>query len=145
MSTERSTVSTSVTGPALPSLLGRVHLALSELRGRPPEIDDRHLDAFTLAVAEVVGNQIRHRHRANVTVELHLKTTPDALVAVSTDDDVEVVLPDTPTDPRAALAAVPVEDTSGRGLALARSVAEVTLTRDGDHNVWRITRARTSS
>ncbi|MTV27168.1 ATP-binding protein [Nitriliruptoraceae bacterium ZYF776] len=131
-----------VQGPVGPELLDQLHATLERLWLRAPHVraDDR--DAFRLAVGEVVGNLLRHGSGAGaVHAEVRLSADHRTLVAVCVDDGDPVELPTLPDDPLAALAALPADATSGRGLALARTAAEVTVTRQAERTTWTVRRA----
>ena len=121
--------------------LDAVQDALAELFADAPEVDGRDRMLFETALVEIMGNLVEHaRTPADepVTIDVRVAVHPDRIEAVLLDDGVAP-----PVDPTAI---VPVEDLaeSGRGLALAHAVSEVTHDcRVGGGNRWTVTRRRT--
>lgn len=119
-----------------PACLDRVHASLDQLWSAAPLVAVRDRELFATAVIEIAGNILAHTGSA-FECRITLTVCDESLVAVleDTGDAVEVDLeavgwPDELAE-------------SGRGLAIARAaVDEVSYRRAGDHNVWRIRRAR---
>lgn len=123
---------------ARPADLDRIHQLLQQLWSAAGAVDGRDRIGFELAVIEVAGNIAEHSRRsAGFDCDLVVRIQPDQLEAEFTDTgdpltlDLEsAVLPDEMAD-------------HGRGLAIAKlAVDELSYTRDGQFNTWRIRRRR---
>ncbi|HEY0811747.1 MAG TPA: ATP-binding protein [Pseudonocardia sp.] len=117
-----------------------VHEALSGLWDDAPEVDGADRMLFETALVEIVGNLVEHArtHEGEpVTIEGHVAVHPDRVEACLTDDGVAAEL-----DLSAATPAADDFAEGGRGLALAKAVADVTYARTESANVWRVTRRR---
>lgn len=117
-----------------------VHDALSGLWSDAPEVDDADRMMFETALVEIVGNLVEHARTPEgepVTIDGHVAVHPDRVEACLTEDGVAPALD--------LSAPTPVVDDlaeGGRGLALAKAVAEVSHARQGSANVWIVTRRR---
>ena len=121
--------------------LDAVQDALAKLFADACDADGVDRMLFETALVEIVGNLIEHARTAAddpVTIDVHVAVHPDRIEAVMLDNG---------TAPRVDPIAPgePVEDMAegGRGLALARAVAEVTHVYQAGGNRWTVTRRRT--
>ncbi len=117
-----------------------VHDALSGLWDDAPEVDGADRTLFETALVEIVGNLVEHARTPEgepVTIDGHVAVHADRVEACLTDDGV-------PPDLDLSAPAPDVDDFAegGRGLALAKAVADVTHARQGSANVWTVTRRR---
>lgn len=121
---------------AVPETVELLHDLLDRVRAEHPDVERTDLMLFETAVIEIANNVVEHGvPPGTVSYTFTLEVEPDRLVGRLSDGgprltDVHTVLPD-------------VESESGRGLALARmALDELDYQRVGDHNEWRMTRAR---
>ncbi len=133
----------SLTAPATPENLDRVHDLIDQFCLSQPELSERDRIRLVGAVVELASNIVEHAATAlgheHVTFELVLSAYPDRVTASVSDDG------------RAAdldLSGVSMpgwEAESGRGLALARAMTdELSYHRDGQSNRWHLTWCRDS-
>lgn len=125
---------------ATTACLDAVQDALAGLFADTPEVDGVDRMLFETALVEIVGNLVEHARTpagGPVTIAVRVAVHPDRIEAVLGDDGV--------APPAAPATAEPVDDLAedGRGLALARAVAEVAHAREPSGNRWTVTRRRT--
>jgi serine/threonine-protein kinase RsbW len=128
----------SLTAPAEPASLERMHALLQEVWSDHGDITDTDRMLFEVAVTEVGGNIAEHAHDgAPLDFTLHVRVHLDRIEGEFLDNGrrAEVDL---------ATAAMPrAMSESGRGLALTlAAVDELVYRRDGCTNHWRIVRLR---
>lgn len=128
----------SLTAPAVPASLDRVHALLQEVWAAHGDLAETDRMLFEVAVTEVGGNIAEHAHDGEpLDFTLHVRVHPDRIEGDFLDDGrrAEVDLA-AATMPRAL-------SESGRGLALTlAAVDELVYRRDGGTNHWRIVRLR---
>jgi serine/threonine-protein kinase RsbW len=136
---EEQPVGRSLTVPAEPRALDRVHDAVAELWTEVPGVGPADRMAFETALVEVAGNVVRHACDGpglDLTVDLAVRA-----------DRLEAHLRDRGRRSEARLedVALPGElEESGRGLALAAAlVDELAYRREGPVNHWTVVRRRT--
>lgn len=124
---------------AEPVCLERIHELLGRLWVGEPAVEAEDRIMFATAVAEVAGNIIQHAAANHgVRLRLSLCVYPDRVEARFSDSGpaAEVDL---------AAASLPADFAeSGRGLALATAAAQLSYTREGAVNRWRVVRRRSS-
>ncbi len=122
-------------GPAEPGLLEELHEAFEELWRAASDVPDAARIRFETAVVEVLTNIVRHATPTGpgpVHVSAALRAGGTTLDAEIVDDATDVMVDLEPPDP-------PVLATGGRGLLLVRrAVDELSRTRRGDRNEWRL-------
>jgi len=114
--------------------------ALSGLWVDAPDVDGTDRMLFETALVEIVGNLVEHARTpagTPVTITAQVAVHPDRVEARLTDDGIAPPLDLTVDTPAADDMAE-----GGRGLALARAVAEVLHDRGPEGNVWTVTRRR---
>ena len=114
--------------------------ALSGLWVDAPDVDGTDRMLFETALVEIVGNLVEHARTpagTPVTITAQVAVHPDRVEARLTDDGIAPPLDLTVDTPAADEMAE-----GGRGLALARAVAEVLHDRGPEGNVWTVTRRR---
>jgi serine/threonine-protein kinase RsbW len=120
--------------------LDEIQDALSGLWVDAPDVDGTDRMLFETALVEIVGNLVEHARTpagAPVTITAQVAVHPDRVEARLADDGIAPPLDLTADTP-------PADDMAegGRGLALARAVAEVAHDRVPEGNVWTVTRRR---
>jgi anti-sigma regulatory factor (Ser/Thr protein kinase) len=121
--------------PADPAALDALHAELDRTWVDHPDVAPGDRTAVALAVSELVANAIEHGGARWLWVRVEVD---DLAVVVVLEDDGR------PTPRRIAsevVSADPLAE-SGRGMALARLVAELSHERRGDRNRWRVVRRR---
>ncbi len=127
-----------VEGAAEPPVLDALHDALDRLWAEAPEVPSAERARFGTAVLELATNALRHGVAVRpgpVCVGATLRADDGGVLVAEMWDD------GAPLD--VDLDAPPPSDTatSGRGLLLVRRAMDVVaLTREGDRNVWRLSR-----
>lgn len=124
-------------GLAVPQTLHELHELLERAGSEHADLPEQDLMLFETAVIEIAGNVVEHgRPKGEVTYTFRLRVLPDRLQGLLDDGGQAVrqsessVMPDSWSE-------------HGRGLALARAVLdELTYQRDGDRNVWVMTKRR---
>lgn len=117
-----------------------VHDALAGLWDNAPDVGGADRMMFETALVEIVGNLVEHARTPDglpVTIDGHVAVHLDRVEACLTDDGVAPALDLSEPAPDADDFAE-----GGRGLALAKAVAEVSHARQGSGNVWTVTRRR---
>jgi serine/threonine-protein kinase RsbW len=124
-----------VEGPAEPDLLEVVHEAFEELWREAPDVPDGARIRFETAVVEVLTNIVLHATPTGsgpVHVSAALHADDSKLAAEIVDDATDAGVDLDREDP-------PYLATGGRGLLLVqRAVDELSRTRQGDRNEWRL-------
>jgi serine/threonine-protein kinase RsbW len=123
-----------------PECLDRISDELQQLWAEAGNVADLDRMMFEIAIVELAGNVVQHRHGAGAGFECRvtIRVLPGSLEAVICDSgdrvDVDISGATMPDD----LAE------QGRGLPMARgAVDELTYERVGEKNRWRISRDRT--
>jgi serine/threonine-protein kinase RsbW len=130
----------SVTAPAEPDGLERIHHLIDQVRRQRPELGREDVDMLEMAVVELAGNVARHGRLGGASeMSLVVDVHHDRLEAELRDRgrplDVDV------DDARLPPAMVE----AGRGIAMARlGVDELTYEHLDGTNVWRLLRRRAS-
>lgn len=124
-----------ISGRATDAGLTELHDLLDEVRSRHPEVAASELAMLETAVIEVAGNVVEHgTPPGGLRYEFVLEVSADGLRGRLTDDGDRVSLPPGDDDPDELAE-------SGRGLLLAQAVlTELRYERQGDRNVWYLTR-----
>ena len=124
-----------VSGRATDAGLTELHDLLDEVRSEHPELAASELAMLETAVIEVAGNVVEHgTPPGGLSYEFDLQVGADGLRGRLTDDGDQVPLPPGDDDPDEMAE-------SGRGLLLAQAVlTELRYERQGDRNVWYLTR-----
>jgi serine/threonine-protein kinase RsbW len=124
-----------VEGPAEPDLLEDLHDAFEELWREAPDVPAAARIRFETAVVEVLTNIVLHATPTGpgpVHVSAALRAADSKLDAEIVDDATDVGVDLERDDP-------PDLATGGRGLLLVqRAVDELSRTRQGDRNEWRL-------
>jgi serine/threonine-protein kinase RsbW len=125
-----------VSGRATGSGLTELHELIDRVRTEHPELEAGELTMLETAVIEVAGNVVEHgRPPGDVRYEFVLEIGGDGLRGTLVDDGDRVVLPERGDQDEMA--------ESGRGMLLAHAVlSELRYERQGDRNVWFLTRSR---
>lgn len=120
-------------GPAGPATLVAMHDALERLWAEAPDVDELLRIRFTTALAEVVGNVVRHGRRDD-------GSAPQVDACVRADGDLRADIRDDGTSfPEPLAVPEPVDELaeSGRGIAMARAVLdELDYAREPGLNRW---------
>ena len=119
-----------------PDDINFVHTLLDTVWQSSPHIDEAEQMRFELAIVELVSNVIKHSDSgAGVSCTLSIETFPDRI---------EAVLRDTgePGNMKLTNRIMPDDDSeSGRGIPIIHAlVNEFSYERDGEFNIWRLTR-----
>jgi serine/threonine-protein kinase RsbW len=119
-----------------PDTLDSVHELLETVWGKSPEIAKDDQMRFETALIELASNIFRHADSGSgISCTLHIEITSGQIKAQMRDtgEPGEIQL--------TGLAMPDHLSENGRGLVMIQAlVDELTYERDGEHNVWRITR-----
>jgi serine/threonine-protein kinase RsbW len=122
-----------------PSCLSKVHLLIEDLWAEATDVADTDRFLFESAVLEIAGNIVQHSVSDHqILCNLTLRVYQNRLEAVFSDTaDAAVIDVDS--------AALPDDAAEhGRGLAMTkRAVDQLSYTREGALNCWRLSRTRT--
>ncbi|MFI7484046.1 ATP-binding protein [Kocuria sp. M1R5S2] len=125
-------------GPATAGTVDALHADLDALWEEAPWVAEADRMAFTLAVVETAGNVVRHAVPAAgdaVELAVDLAVAPRRLRARIRE------IGAAPASVELGAPMVQEDLESGRGLAMVRAlVGGVGLERDGDSNVWTLSR-----
>ena len=124
-----------ISGRATDAGLTELHDFMDMVRSEHPELAASELAMLETAVIEVAGNVVEHgTPPGGLRYEFALEVSADGLRGQLTDDGDQVSLSSDTDDPDEMAE-------SGRGLLLAQAVlTELRYERQGDRNVWYLTR-----
>jgi serine/threonine-protein kinase RsbW len=123
--------------PAEPSALDGLHALLGRVWAEHPGVGATDRAAVALALSELVTNAVEHAGATAVwlDVQVDVDVLPGRVRALVEDDGgpaPDVVASELVTDDPLA--------ESGRGVAIARAMADLQLERRGGRNRWSVTR-----
>lgn len=119
-----------------PDTLDSVHELLETVWAKSPEIAKDDQMRFETALIELASNIFRHADSGSgISCTLQIKITPEQIKAQMRDTG-------EPGEIQLTGLVMPNDlSESGRGLVMIQAlVDELTYEREGEHNVWRITR-----
>lgn len=119
--------------PADLAALDAMHAAAERVWAAHPEVEELDRMALVLALAELVGNVIEHSDARHIWCDIVVRE--GAVTATLRDDG-------PPVPPRVDSALVPEDPLSedGRGMAMARHLADLRYAREGGENRWVVVR-----